>query len=309
MIPSPVAPLLPLIRIFDRGGMNIDAILEIGGKLVVIWLVAGAGWLVVQAVARRIIATVDDGDDSTLTAAEKRGHTLAHLLKGVGRVVILGAAALLSVHQFVDITPLLAGFGLLGLAVSFGAQSLVKDVIGGFFLLVENQFALGDVIEAAGKGGVVERMTLRVVHLRDLDGSLHIIPNGQIAVVTNKTRGWSRAVIELGIGYETDLDRALLVFGDEARKLAADPAWAPRLDGPPEVSGVIALGDSSIVVRTMLRTKPGQHWDVAREFRRRIKLRLDAEGIDIPFPQQVIHYRYPPGAGPERSGARPAAGS
>lgn len=298
-------PAVPASK-FDLADLtNMTDLIRIGLRLLLIWVLAWCGWLLVKLVARRIIAAVDDHDDSTFTAAERRGHTIAHLLRSVGRVVLLAIAILLSLNLFIDITAVIAGVSILGLAVSFGAQSLVKDVISGFFILMENQFALGDVIEAAGKGGVVERMTLRVVHLRDLDGSLHVIPNGQITVVTNMTRGWSRAVIELGVGYGTDLDRALQIFGDEARKLEADPAWSARVDGPPEVSGVIELGDSSVVIRTMLRTKPAQHWDVGREFRRRIKRRLEVEGIDIPFPQRVVHHVYPGG---EAEGRRDAGG-
>ncbi|MGH7735456.1 MAG: mechanosensitive ion channel family protein, partial [Gemmatimonadales bacterium] len=204
---------------------NLRDVLTLAARLIVIWVAAWAGWLVVKVLARRIVAAVDDGDPGTVSAAEKRGQTIAHLLRSAGRIVILAVALLLSLNLFIDITAVIAGVSILGLAVSFGAQSLVKDVISGFFILMENQFAIGDVIQAAGKGGVVEEMTLRVVRLRDLDGSLHVIPNGQIGVVTNMTRGWSRAVVEIGVAYETDLDHALQVFGDEARKLAADPAW------------------------------------------------------------------------------------
>lgn len=301
----PPAPLTPKFDLADLA--NLRDVLTLVTRLVIIWAVAWAAWVAVKVAARRIVAAVDDGDSGTFTAAEKRGHTIAQLLRSVGRIGIILVALLLSLNLFIDITAVIAGVSILGLAVSFGAQSLVKDVIGGFFILMENQFALGDVIQAAGKGGVVERMTLRVVHLRDLDGSLHIIPNGQIGVVTNMTRGWSRAVVEIGVAYESDLDHALHAFTDEARALAADTAWSPRLDGAPEVSGVIELGDSSIVIRTMFRTKPGQHWDVGREFRRRIKRRLELEGIDIPFPQRVIHHIYPPGAAGGTPAGPPAA--
>ena len=174
---------------------NLRDLLTLAIRLAVIWGAAWAGWLVVKVLARRIVASVDDGDDSTVSAAEKRGQTIAQLLRGVGRIALLIIAFLLTLNLFIDITAVIAGVSILGLAVSFGTQSLVKDIIGGFFILMENQFAIGDVIEAAGKSGVVEYMTLRVVHLRSLDGSLNIIPNGQINVVTNMTRGWSRAVV------------------------------------------------------------------------------------------------------------------
>jgi small-conductance mechanosensitive channel len=190
-------------------------------RVAVIWLLAWFAIRVIHLIARRIIAAVDDGDDSTLTAAEKRGQTIAQLLRSVGRVAVLGLTVLLTLDVFFDIGPLLAGAGILGLAVSFGAQSLVKDVISGFFILVENQFVVGDVVEAAGKSGTVERMTLRVVMLRDLRGVLHIVPNGQIAAVSNFTRSWSRAVVEVNVAYSTDVDHAAAVRG---RRHVAGPA-------------------------------------------------------------------------------------
>lgn len=258
-------------------------------SVALIWLCAWVASRIIRLMARRILVVVDDGDDSTMTLREKRGQTIAQLLRSVGRVVIIVIALLLTLNTFIEITPLLAGAGILGLAVSFGAQSLVKDIIAGFFTLLENQFAVGDIIEVGGKSGVVERMTLRVVQLRDVEGVLHTIPNGQIAVVSNKTRGWSRAVVEVGVGYSTDLDRALQVFRDEAARLSTDEKWKHRFDGATEVTGIESLGDNAVVIRTLLRTVPGSQWEVAREFRRRIKIRLDLEGIEIPFPSHTVH--------------------
>ncbi len=260
-------------------------------KVGVIWVMTWIGLRIVNQVARRIEKVVDDGDDSHLSEREQRGQTISQLLRSVGKVVLLALALLLTLNVFVDIRPLLAGAGILGLAVSFGAQSLVKDVISGFFFLVEGQFAVGDVIEIAGKSGVVERMTLRVVMLRDTNGALHMVPNGQISTVSNLTRGWSRAVVDVGVAYGTDVDRALAIFRDEAEGLATDSTWKEDLDGLPEVVGVNDLGDSQVTIRTLLRTQPGRQWAVGREFRRRIKNRLDHEGIEIPFPQRTMHIR------------------
>jgi moderate conductance mechanosensitive channel len=262
-----------------------------------IWLLAWGGMRLVRLVARRIELAVDDGDDSHLSEAEQRGRTISQLLQSVGRVVFAGVALLLTFNVFIDITPLLAGAGILGLAVSFGAQSLVKDVISGFFYLIEGQFAVGDVIEVAGKSGVVERMNLRVVMLRDVQGTVHIVPNGQITTVSNMTRSWSRAVVDVGVAYGAELDRVLEIFRDEARRLAEDPVWRSDLDGAPEVAGVNELADSQVTVRTLLRTRPGKQWGIAREFRRRIKNRLDREGIEIPFPQRAVHIRVAPPSG------------
>jgi small conductance mechanosensitive channel len=226
----------------------------------------------------------------------------------VGRVVVFVVALLLTFNVFINIAPILAGAGILGLAISFGAQSLVKDVISGFFILFENQFAIGDVVEAAGKGGVVEKMTMRVVVLRDLQGVMHVIPNSEIKVVSNKTRGWSRAVIDVGVAYNEDVNRALSVVRDEAAQFSTDRDWAIQLDGPVEVPGVEALGDSSILIRTMIRTQPGSQWNAAREFRRRLKVRFDREGIEIPFPQRTVHIRTDDAATDSQLRAAGAAG-
>jgi small-conductance mechanosensitive channel len=281
-IPQFVARLLNL-----QPGEFVRTILQIG----VIWLVIWIAHMVIRVVAHRIERAVDDGDDTTLTAEEKRGYTIAQLLRSVGGVILLVIGGLLTLDIFINIGPLLAGAGIAGLAISFGAQSLVRDLITGAFILMENQFGLGDVIEAGGKTGVVEGMTLRTVTLRDVRGVVHIIPNGQITTVSNLTRGWARAVVEIGVAYGTEVDRALAVFRDEAAALAADPAWRYRFDGEPEVVGVDALADSAVVIRTHLRTVAGSQWAVAREFRRRIKNRLDHEGIEIPFPQRTVHLR------------------
>jgi small-conductance mechanosensitive channel len=250
-------------------------------QVVVIWIGCFVAIRVVRVVSHRIERAVDDGDDSTL--------------RSVARVVFVLLAVLLTLDVFIDIGPLLAGAGILGLAFSFGAQSLVKDIIAGFFYLLEGQFAVGDIIEVSGKAGVVERMTLRMVVLRDLKGIVHMIPNGEITTVSNMTRTWSRAVVDVGVAYDTDLDLAIGVFQEEAETMAADPAWKGRFDGAPEVLGIEGLDDSAITVRTLLKTRPGQQWSVQREFHRRIKGRLDKEGIEIPFPQRTLHVRYPSG--------------
>lgn len=282
---NPIDSLVALLGV-DRGLLWQKLL-----QLAVIWVVGWVATRLVRLIARRIEATVDDGNDALLSAAEKRGQTIAQLVRGVGRMVVLLGVALLSLNLFLDIKPLLAGVGILSLAVSFGAQSLVKDVISGFFMLVENQFVVGDVIQVGDKAGMVERMTLRVVVLRDLRGVVHIIPNGTIASVSNMTRSWARAVVDVAVGYDTDLDGALVVVRDELTQFDADPAWATRLERGSEVLGVDSLGDSGVVIRSAVRTAPGAQWEVAREFRRRLKNRFDREGIEIPYPQRTVHVR------------------
>ncbi len=283
----------PLQLITDLFRLEPGDLSRMAAQVLAIWALAWLANTVIRIAARRIEKAVDDGDDSTFTAQEKRGHTIAQLLRSVGRVMIVLVAVLLTLDVFIEIGPLLAGAGIAGLAISFGAQSLVKDVITGFFALVEGQYAVGDIIEAGGKTGTVERMTLRVVMLRDLQGVLHTIPNGQITTVSNLTRGWARSVVDVGVAYESDVDRALEVFADEARLMARDDRWRTIIEGEPDVMGVNDLADSAVIIRTRFQTTAGDQWAVAREFRRRIKNRLDREGIEIPFPQRTVHLRSP----------------
>ena len=280
-----------LNRFAELLGTDAGLLIRYGLRVLAIWLLAWAVIRVVGVIASRIEKAVDDKNELITTSKEKRGRTISQLVRGVGRVIVIAGALLLTIDIFMDIAPILGGAAILGLAVSFGAQSLVKDVITGFFMLIEDQFAVGDVVQVAGLGGVVEEVTLRVVKLRDLEGNLHIIPNGEIKAVTNRTRGWSRVVLDIGVAYGSDVDQVLAVVADEAERLAGDERWAAKLDGAPEVSGVESLGDNAVVVRVLLRTAPGQQWAVAREFRRRIKIRMDAEGIEIPFPQRTVHLK------------------
>ncbi|MBK8005639.1 MAG: mechanosensitive ion channel family protein [Gemmatimonadetes bacterium] len=295
---------LPQLSAIPRWIEQVARLLELDAGLLfrhllnvlAIWVVVWLAMRAVNLIARRIEMAVDDGDDSVLTEREQRGRTISGLLRSLGKVVLILIGLLLTLNVFIDIGPILGAAGILGLAVSFGAQSLVKDVISGFFYLLEGQFAAGDVIEVAGKSGVVERMTLRMVVLRDAQGTVHMIPNGQITTVSNMTRKWSRAVVDVGVAYATDVDRALAIFRDEAREFVADPAWMAQFDGEPEVVGVESLGDNAVTIRTLLRTHAGKQWAVGREFRRRIKARLERERIDIPFPQRTIHVKLPEGA-------------
>lgn len=291
-------------------GIELEEVRVVGVKILVLWVGAFVAWALVRIVSERIVAAADDGDNDRLSYNEKRAQTVAQLLRGVGKIVILLFTLVLTLNQFVDITPLLGGAGILALAVSFGSQSLVKDVISGFFVLMENQFAVGDVIEVAGKTGTVEKMSLRVVMLRDMEGTLHIVPNGQITTVSNRTRGWSCAVVDIGVAYDADVDAVLAILRDEAARFGQDEAWVPKLDGMPDVVGVQSLGDNAVTIRALLRTQPGSQWEAGREFRRRAKIRLDLEGIEIPFPQRTVHVRHHgavPGSPADRAAITDAA--
>jgi len=278
-----------ITRIAQLLRIDGEAALRAGLRVLGIWVLAWLALRIIKLTARRIEQSVDDGDDSVTTLREKRGRTISQLLRSVGRVVIVTVAVLLTFNVFINIAPILAGAGILGLAISFGAQSLVRDIISGFFILLENQFSVGDVIEAAGKSGVVEKMTMRVVVLRDLEGTMHVIPNGQLNVVSNKTRGWARAVVDISVPFTEDVDRALSVVRDEAAQFSTDRTWGIQLDGAVEVLGVESMTDNSLTIRTLLKTQPGSQWNVAREFRRRLILRLAKESIESPFQQRRVH--------------------
>ena len=298
-----------LERLAEALRLDGESLVRAGVRIIGIWLLAWLAYRVVVLAARRIEMEVDDGDDSVTTLRERRGKTISQLLRSVGRLVVVSIALLLTFNVFIDIGPILAGAGILGLAVSFGAQSLVKDFLSGFFILFENQFAIGDVIEAGGKSGTVEKMTLRLVILRDIKGTIHIVPNSEIKVVSNMTRGWSRAVVDVGVTYEEDVDRALAVVRDEAAQFSTDKVWGAQLDGPLEVPGIESLSDSAVVIRTLIKTQPGSQWATAREFRRRLKKRLDREGMSIPYPQRKVHVQVHGGAAtPEVIAAGGAAG-
>jgi small conductance mechanosensitive channel len=208
-----------------------------------------------------------------------------------------------------DIGPLIAGAGVAGLAIGFGAQSLVKDVITGFFILLEDQIRVGDVVEAGGVSGLVESMNLRTTVLRDLQGRVHVIPNGEIKVVTNMTKEWSRAVVDVSVSYREDLEEVLRVVRGVCDELAADPDVAPVVLDRPEVLGVDSLGDSSVAIRVMIKTRPLEQWRVAREFRRRVKNTFAARGIEIPYPQRTVHLVNAPAARDPRREDAPRAES
>jgi small-conductance mechanosensitive channel len=303
---------LDLQSVVDRILASFDltpAVLrQVAVKLVFIWLVAWIGWQLVKLLARRIVALADDHHGATATYREKRAKTVAQLVRSAGRGVLIVAVVLLTLNQFINISTLLGGAAVVGLAVSFGAQSLVKDYFAGFFILLENQFMVGDNIDAAGKNGIVEHLTLRTVTLRDIEGVVHIIPNGQITTLSNKTRGWSRAIVDIGISYESDIDSAIKVLTEEAARFGADADWAAKFESAPNVLGVESFADSGPVIRILLQTKPGMQHEVAREFRRRVMIRLEREGIKGARSQQTINIHQPlaPAAGTATGQANPA---
>jgi moderate conductance mechanosensitive channel len=272
-----------------RDLLHPDVLLGSALRIAGAFFVAFVLWWTLRLVIRRIERSLGHPPHGALTASEQRTRTLVSLLRSVGRAIIFVIFLFMLLSAIgLDLGPLLAGAGVVGLAISFGAQSLVKDVISGLFILIENQFGVGDVIRIEGVSGAVERMTLRVVVLRDVHGVVHTVPNGQIKMVSNLTRTWSRVVLDVGVAYKEDVDRVMAVMRDVGHELWDDPEWRPLLVDPVEVPGIESFGESSVTIRMMAKTLPLKQWDVARELRRRLKHRFDRESIEIPFPHQKL---------------------
>ena len=220
---------------------------------------------------------------------DKRADTLSHVIyRTVWFVAMLIGLLTILPELGINISALLAGAGLIGLAVGFGAQSLVKDVISGLFILVENQYSKGDVVNIAGIGGLVDDVNLRRTLLRDLDGAVHTVPNGEIGVASNLTRSWSRVNLIVAVSYGDDLDHVFEVINRVGKELAEDPEWAKDSIEAPKALGVENFGDSGIDIRILGDTQPIRQWDVMRQLRLRLKKAFDAEGIEIPFPHRTL---------------------
>ncbi|MBZ4655031.1 MAG: MscS Mechanosensitive ion channel [Peptococcaceae bacterium] len=248
--------------------------------LVVARIVMSLGYLLIERVFR--VQYIP----GKISFDERKKNTLKALLKSVLRYAIYFIAAITILDELnVPVTAVLSAAGILGLAVGFGAQNLVRDVITGFFILFEDQFSVGEYIETAGVGGIVEEVGLRATKLRDWGGQLHIIPNGEITKVTNHNRGSMRALVEVGIAYEEDINHALKVLGEIAKDMARD--YAQVITEGPDVLGIVNFGQSEVLIRIIAKTKPMEQWAVEREMRRRIKETFDKEGIEIPYPRRV----------------------
>ncbi len=221
---------------------------------------------------------------------KKRVTTLTSVLRTIAVGLIWAVAIVVSLDQVgLDITPILAGAGLLGLAVGFGAQNLVRDIISGFFLILENQVRVGDVAIINGTGGLVEAITFRTVVLRDLSAVVHVFPNGSINTLSNMTKGWSAYVIDVGVAYKEDTDRVVQVMCQVDEEMRQDPQFEPKMLAPIEIFGVDNFGESEVTIKARLRTHPIQQWNVGREYRRRLKKAFDAVGIEIPFPHRTLY--------------------
>ena len=231
--------------------------------------------------------------DSTMTeeTEKMRENTLIRILTGALSITIMLMALLMVLKEAdLDIGPLLAGAGIAGLALGFGGQYLIRDIITGLFLILENQYRIGDVVELNGTGGLVEDITLRITTLRDMNGTVHFIPHGEIKKVSNLSKNFARVNLDIGVAYDSDLDQVISVINRTGEEIFTDPVFRDYLITQPRFLRVNEFGDSAIIVKVVGDTKPLKQWEVSGELRKRLKLAFDREGIQIPFPQRVIYH-------------------
>lgn len=240
-----------------------------------------------KILSRRIVTLISRHKDDP--EFKKRTQTFALIIRHALNVIILVVVLILVLKKAgIDIAPLLAAAGIVGLAVGFGAQSLVKDVISGLFILAEDQIRVGDVVEIAGKSGFVEKVTLKTTILRDPSGNVHYVPNGKIDVVTNMTKDYSRYVLDIGVSYRENIDEVMKVLREIDEELRNDPEYKNDILEPLEVLGVDRFADSAVIIKARTMTLPIKQWRVGREFNRRIKKRFDELNIEMPFPHITL---------------------
>jgi moderate conductance mechanosensitive channel len=265
--------------------------------IVAAWILVAVLQRAIRLLRTRIANRLDDRD------AARRAETIGRVFRYIVAVGVSAVAGMLVLSELgISLAPILGAAGVVGVAVGFGAQSLVKDYFSGFFILFEDQIRTGDVVKLGDHAGLVEEINLRHVRLRDYDGNVHFVPNGNITSVINMSRGFAQAVIDVGVAYREDVDEVFGLMREVAAQLRADPAFGPRILDDLEIAGVDKWDASAVVLRCRFRTAPLEQWGVRREYLRRLKQAFDARGIEIPFPHLTVY------AGAGKDGAAPAFG-
>jgi len=243
----------------------------------------------VKKFKQAFIRRAEKGDDAL--EVEKRIHTLTSIIRGVVIIILWVVFLMIVLQKFgINIAPIIAGAGIVGLAVGFGAQELVRDFITGFFMILENRVRTGDVAIINGTGGLVEKIEFRTITLRDFSGTVHVFQNGKITTLANMTKDWSAMVFDIGVAYKENLDKVMEIMKEVGDELKADEGFKDKIIEPIEIFGVDAFGDSAITIKARLKTKPIQQWTVGREYRRRLKQSFDQENIEIPFPHTTVYW-------------------
>jgi moderate conductance mechanosensitive channel len=280
--------------VFSLKALNID----LNGQGIRFFRVIGiiVGAFVVTRIIRIAVAQfehlVEGANSSIGSEAQKRARTIGKIISNAALVIVISVSGMMVLSEFgMNIAPIITGAGIVGLAVGFGAQNLVRDVISGFFLILEDQIRVGDVAKINGVGGQVEAIRLRTTTLRDAEGTVHIFPNGGINSVANMTKEYSYYVINVGIAYKERVDDVMELLKQIGAELKADPEYAPKILAPLEVLGVDDFEESQIIIKIRIKTIPLQQWAVGRELRRRIKNTFDSKNIEMPFPQHTVYIR------------------
>jgi small conductance mechanosensitive channel len=291
-----IFPALELIDLKRRTGVHLSQLSEWSYKkglpLLATVVLCYALIRITGLLVTRFEHELNRGTSLDALERAKRARTLGSVINKVVTIALSAVALLMVLTAFgLNIAPVLTGAGIVGLAVGFGAQTLVRDVISGFFLILEDQVRVGDVAAINGTGGLVEAINLRTIVLRDGEGTVHVFPNGAIQTLANRSKDFSYYVIDVGISYKEDPDRVGSVLRQIGAEMQADPVFAPWILEPVEVQGVDSFGDWSMIVKMRIKTVPLKQWDVGREFRKRIRRRFEQEGIQIPFPERIVTVR------------------
>ena len=251
--------------------------------------------IIVKIISRRIRKLVEKKISDDRIIIKKRTFTFTSVVSNLIIVIAVVAAALITADEIgINVTPLLAGAGVAGVVIGFGAQSLIKDLINGVFILLEQWFQVGDIVTIGDTSGTVERLNLRTTVIRDIEGTVHYIPNGEITKLSNQTQLWSRAVVEVGVHYSEDTDRVVKVLEDVFEDLVNDKNYKKVILERPVIlgdGGISELGDSAVVFKIICKVKPGEQWTIARQMRKRIKDKFDEIGIEIPYPCTNVYMR------------------
>jgi len=281
-------------RLADWAGVLIGTPLAILGLILFGFVVRWVLHKVVDRIARRAEKGVmpDRLDPASIARRAQRAETMAGVFQSVITVIVIAVVTTMILSEVgVNIAPIIASAGIIGIALGFGAQSLVKDFLSGIFIFMEDQYGVGDVVDLGEAIGSVEAVTLRMTRLRDVNGTVWFVPNGEIVRVGNQSKNWSRAVVDVGVGYSEDLARVQQVLREVAHDMWEDEDFKGVIIEEPEVTGVEMLAADSVTIRVLVKTAPLQQWGVARTLRQRIKARFDHEGIEIPFAQRVVWHR------------------
>ena len=274
--------------------LNWEDLILTGLRILVILVIVWIALAILKGVLNRMQKTLirrAEAEGEGSIESTKRVETLTRLLRQAIVVVVWVVAILILLRELgIDIAPILASAGIVGLAVGFGAQNLVRDVISGFFIILENQVRVGDVAIINGTGGLVEKVNFRTIVLRDLSGIVHVFPNGSITTLSNMTREWSAFVLDIGIAYKEDTDTVIDLMKKVGSEMRSDEYFGPLMVEDLEIFGVDKFADSAVVIKGRLKTKPIKQWEVGREYLRRIKKTFDEAGVEIPFPHRSIYF-------------------